>query len=377
MNSSTKGLSMKLNLGRLTFFVVILLCVPNLFASVYTWKIVQSPQSLYVHQSGIVRYECTFDNSAAEYTVEFKPIGDELYTASILTQRDQIIRGKRVLTFDVLVRPRIDGNVPIKLNTLVRHTTFASIENATIGRDNVKKYDFDDENVSLPIASISVKPNATVLSGDFTLEVAVDKHSVVAHEPVHLSIYIRGAGNLDKYSPYELNISGVTFFREAPLRDISPDSMGYRGEIREEFALVADKNYIIPPITLEFFDIKTQKVKKFQTQSIAIEVASGFQAENLLDIPQITDYSGWKKYGFYTLLVAFGIGLGEMFRWIWKYRPRKKSKHFWDEATTPKELVTLLALSGDKRYEKIIEALEAGTIELREAKKRLTHEENQ
>jgi hypothetical protein len=66
-----------------------------------------------------------------------------------------------------------------------------------------------------------------------------------------------------------------------------------------------------------------------------------------------------------------------MFRWIWKYRPRKKSKHFWDEATTPKELVTLLALSGDKRYEKIIEALEAGTIELREAKKRLTHEENQ
>jgi hypothetical protein len=152
--------------------------------------------------------------------------------------------------------------------------------------------------------------------------------------------------------------------------------MGYRGEIREELALVADKNYIIPPITLEFFDIKTQKVKKFQTQSIAIEVASGFQTESLLDMPQITDYSGWKKYGFYTLLVAFGIGLGEMFRWIWKYRPRKKSKHFWDAATTPKELVTLLALSGDKRYEKIIEALESGTIELREAKKRLTHEED-
>ncbi len=369
---------MKLNLGRLfSSFMLVLLFVPNIFASIHTWKILKAPKSLYVHQSGVIRYECTFANNAAEYTIEFKPAGDESFTASILTQRDQIIAGKRVLTFDVLVRPRIDGNIPIKLNALVRHTTFASIENATIGRDNVKKYDFDDENVSLPITSISVKPNATVLSGDFTLEVAVDKHSVVAHEPVHLSIYVRGAGNLDKYSPYELNISGVAFFREAPLSDISPDSMGFRGEVREELALVSDKNFIIPPITLEFFDTKTQKIKTLQSQGIAIEVSSGFQEANLLDMPKITDYSGWKKYGFYSLLVALGVGLGEMFRWIWKYRPRKKIKHFWDNAMTSKELVTLLALSGDKRYENIIEALEAGTIELREAKKRLTQEENQ
>jgi hypothetical protein len=308
MNSSTKGLSMKLNLGRLfSSMMLVLLFVPNIFASIHTWKILKAPKSLYAHQSGVIRYECTFDNSAAEYTVEFKPTGDESFTASMLTQRDQIIAGKRVLTFDVLVRPRIDGNIPIKLNTLVRHTTFASIENATIGRDNVKKYDFDDENLSLPITSISVKPNATVLSGDFTLEVAVDKHSVVAHEPVHLSIYIRGAGNLDKYTPYELNISGVTLFREPPQLDISPDSMGYSGEIREELALVADKNFIIPPITLEFFDTKNQKIKTLQSQGIAIEVAHGFKEENLLDMPQITDYSGWKKYGFYAFLIALGV----------------------------------------------------------------------
>ena len=368
---------MKQNLGKLAFFVVMLFCVPTIFASDHTWKIVEAPKSLYVHQSGIVRYECTFDNSAAEYTVEFKPTGDERYKASMLTQRDQIIVGKRILTFDVLVRPSIDGNIPIKLNALVRHTTFASIENATIGRDNVKKYDFEDENVSLPSFTLNVKPNTTVLSGDFTLTVAVDKRSVVAHEPVHLSIYVRGAGNLDKYSPYELNISAVTIFREAPLSDISPDSMGYRGEIREELALVADKNFIIPPITLEFFDTKTQKIKTLQSQGIAIEVAHGFQEENLLDMPQITDYSGWKKYGFYILLVVFGVGLGELFRRIWKYLPRKKSKYFWDAATTPKELVMLLALSGDKRYESIIGALEAGRLELREAKKRLTHEEDQ
>lgn len=368
---------MKQNLGRLTFFVVMLFCIPYLFASDHTWKIVQAPQSLYVHQSGIVRYECAFDNSAADYTIDFQPKGNKSYNASMLTQQDRIIKGRRILTFDVLVTPIKEGNIEVLFKALIRHTTFASIENASIGRDNVKKYDFDDEIISLPSLILSAKPNATVLSGEFTLEVAVDKRSVVAHEPVHLSIYVRGAGNLDKYTPYELNISGITLFREAPLSNTTPDDMGFRGEVREELALVADKNFVIPPITLEFFDTKTQKIKRLQSQGIAIEVVSGFQKENLLDMPKMTDYSGWKKYGFYAFLIAFGVGLGELLRRLTKFLPRKKSKHFWDAATTPKELVMLLALSGDKRYESIIGALEAGKLELREAKKRLTYEENQ
>ncbi len=366
---------MKLNLGKIGALLIFIATYAG--AVTYQWSVEQSPKSLYVQQSGVIRYVCAFDSSAAEYTVEFKPTGSDLYKASILTQSDKIIAGKRVLTFDVLVRPSIDGNIPIKLNALVRHTTFASIENATIGRDNVKKYDFDDEAVSLPIVTITTKPNAAVLSGEFTLNVEVDKRSVIAHEPVHVSIFVRGAGNLDKYVPYELNISGVTLFREPPMRDISLHSAGYSGEIREELALVADKNFIIPPISLEFFDTNTQTIKKFQTQSIAIEVASGFQEENLLDMPIITDYSGWKKYSFYALLIGFGVGLGEVVRRLLKYLPRKKSKQFWDNAKTPKELVMFLALNGDKRYEAIIEELEVGKINVREAKQRLKQEEKQ
>lgn len=366
---------MKQNLGKIGTLLIFIASYAA--AATYQWSVEQSPKSLYVQQSGVIRYECTFDGSAAEYTVEFKPVGNEAYSTSMLTQRDQIIKGKRVLTFDVLVRPSISGNIPIKLNALVRHTTFASIENATIGRDNVKKYDFDDEAVSLPVVTITTKPNVAVLSGELTFNVEVDKRSVIAHEPVHLSIYVRGTGNLDKYLPYELNISGVTLFREPPMSDISLHSAGYSGEIREELALVADKNFIIPPISLEFFDTNTHTIKKFQTQSISIEVASGFQEENLLDMPVITDYSGWKKYSFYAFLIALGVGLGEIVRRLLNYLPRKKSKQFWETARSVKELITLLALNGNKRYETIIEELEAGEINVREAKQRLKQEENQ
>ena len=52
-------------------------------------------------------------------------------------------------------------------------------------------------------------------------------------------------------------------------------------------------------------------------------------------------------------------------------RPRRKRKQFYDDAKTTKELVMLLALTGEKHYEPMIGELEAGSIELREAKKKL------
>ena len=361
---------MKRSLGRA---VILIVCYAlNLWGAGYQWRILQAPQSLYVRQSGVIRYECAFSSSAADYTIDFKPAGNESYRASILTQRDRIVEGKRVQTFDVLVTPLKEGDIEISLEALVRHTTFASIENATIGRDNVKKYDFNDERVSLPKALIRAKPNTAALSGELELEVRIDKRSAIAHEPVHVSLYLRGKGNLDQYVPYELRIEGVNVFAEVPQSAISPDPSGYAGEIRQEFALVADKSYVIPSIAIDVFDTAAQKTKRLQSEAAAIEVAQGFERSNLLDPPQLSDWSGLARYSLYGALVIAGGVLGEVLRRLWKLRPRRRAKRLWDEAATPKELAVVLALSGDKGYERIIAALEAGEIGLGEAKKKLS-----
>lgn len=359
---------MKQSLGRL--LALMILSVSG-WGATYQWRVLEAPQSLYVHQSGVIRYECTFSTNAADYTIDFKPIGNEDYKASILTQRDRIAEGKRVQTFDVLITPTKEGNVEVALEALIRHTTFASIENASIGRDNVKKYDFDDETAHLPKVLMVAKANAAALSGELTLEVKIDKRSVVAHEPVHMSLFIRGKGNLDQYVPYELNISGVNIFAEEPIRDISPDTAGFAGEIRQEFALVGSKSFVIPKISIDVFDTATQKIKRLQSDAVAIEVAQGYERTNLLDPPALHDWSGWMRYSLYGALVVLGVALGEAVRRLWKIRPRRKRKQFYDDAKTSKELVILLALSGEKQYEPIIAELEAGTIELREAKKKL------
>lgn len=359
---------MKRSLGKL---IALMILSVSGWGATYQWKMLEAPQTLYVQQSGVVRYECTFSTSAADYTIDFKPSGTEEYRVSILTQRDRIVEGKRVQTFDVLITPLKEGNIEIALEALIRHTTFASIENASIGRDNVKKYDFDDETAHLPKVLISAKPNSAALSGEMALEVRIDKRSVIAHEPVHVSLFLRGKGNLDQYVPYELNISGVNIFAEEPMRDISPDTAGFSGEIRQEFALVSSKSFIIPSINIDVFDTSTQKIKRLQSEAAAIEVVQGYERSNLLDPPALRDWSGWMRYTLYTGLVMAGVALGEAVRRLWKLRPRRKAKRFWDEAKTSKELVMFLSLSGEKRYEEVIGLLESGRVDLREAKKKL------
>lgn len=359
---------MKRSLGR--FLFVWSVCVSHVWGE-YQWRVLEAPKNLRVGESGVVRYECAFDTSAADYTIDFKPAQSEGYNASMLTQRDQIKEGKRVQTYDVLITPKQAGEIDVKLEALIRHTTFASIENATIGRDNVKKYDFDDEKAILPFVKIDVNENTAGLIGNLTLEVRTDAKAVRAHEPLHLSVIVRGSGNLDRFIPYELNISGVKVFSQPPQKSLTASKDGFEGEIIQEFALVSRESYTIEPFSLLFFDTEKKRIVTLKSKSLYVEVGEGYEPSSLLDTPELSDWSILTRYSLYAALLIAGIVLGESARRLWTIRPRRKAKQFWDEAKSSKELVMLLSLSGDKRYAEVIRELEEGTMELREAKKRL------
>jgi len=361
---------MKQSLGKVMLMVLAL--SGPVWGVTYQWSILQAPQSLRVGEAGIIRYECAFSTSAGEYTIDFKPQGNDEYAAEILTQRDRVISGKRIETFDVRVTPKKEGKLAVALNALVRHTTFASIENATIGRDNVRRYDFNDEKIALPVATIEAKSNSADLTGTVTLEAHADKTMVRAHEPVHLSVYIRGSGNLERFVPYELNISGVTIFAEEAQKNLNPSPMGWEGEIRQEFALVAEHDFLIPSLRLSVFDTGARTMKLLKTAPIAVEVGEGYEPQMLLDPPDLGDKTQLKRYALYGGLVLLGMILGELLRRLWRIRPRRREKHFWDGVSDPKELALILALTGKAEYEPIIGGLESGTLGLREAKNKLS-----
>ena len=64
--------------------------------------------------------------------------------------------------------------------------------------------------------------------------------------------------------PYELNISGVKVFAEAPQKSLTPSAQGFEGEVSQEFALVAGESYTIEPLTLSYFDTKKNQIVSTQ-----------------------------------------------------------------------------------------------------------------
>lgn len=371
---------MKQSLGSVLLLCVLMAVSVN--AAQYSWSVLKAPKELHVGEGAIVRYQCLFDSSAGDYTVVFNPTHSKSYKASMVTQDDRVSNGKRILQFDVLITPVTAGILDIKQDALMRHTTFASIENASIGRDNVKKYDFNDEKASMPSVKITGVDNTADLSGEITFAAQVDKVKVRSHEPVHLSLYVRGRGNLNEFVPFELNISGVKHFSEPAYRDLSLGENGYEGEIRQEFALVAQKSYVIPSFSVSVFDTKTHANKILRSQPISVEVEKGFEPSNLLDSPPSHGYGDWKRYGMYALFMLLGVILAEVMRWLWAHRPRRKSKAFWEGAATVKELSVLLSLRGEVQYAEVIQMLDEGNVTLNEAKNKLrlmisTNEEKQ
>lgn len=361
---------MKQNLGKAVLLVLLLPFV--LYAEVWEWKMLTSPPSLYVGQSGIIRYECRFSTNAADYTIAFKPQSTDAYNVAMLTQSDKIVNEKRIQTFDVLITPKQSGSIVFAPDALMRHTTFASIENATIGRDNVKKYDFNDVTAHLPKVSFVAKASQTPLNGQLTLEAKVDKTTALAHEPIHLSVTLRGEGNLDRYVPLPINIKGVNLFGEAPVRDIALSSGGYRGEIRQDFALVSKRPYTIPALRLEVLNTHTGKIETLTTAPIRIEIEEGYTASNLLDAPDLRDSALMKRYALYGAFMVLGAVLYWGGQKVWQIRPRRTSKAFWETIKDPKALSIALAFKDPKQYHEIIQGLDSSRLSLREAKKKLS-----
>lgn len=363
---------MKPNLGKILFLWSI--AVGQLWGA-YQWSVLEVPKTLVVGQSGVVRYECRFDGSAAEYSIKLKFEDTPSYKATILTEQDRVIAGKRIETFDVLITPKIPGAIKINTEAVIRFTGLDAVENTVLGRDNLSKNDIVEEKATLPYVTLVANKNTMAFTGKLTFEVRPDVRSVRAHEPLHLSIIVRGEGNLDEITPYELNISGVKVFAQLPQKSLTPSAQGFEGEVSQEFALVASESYTIEPLQLSYFDTAKNQTVTLKSKPIYVEVGEGYVFSSLLDVPEISDYGRLKRYALYLFFIGLGIGLNEAVRWLWKRRPVRKRRTFWESASTRSKLVQILSLSGEKRFDEVIRALEEGKMDVREAKKKLIMQE--
>lgn len=363
---------MKKNLGRVILALSVFLHV-EIFASAYTWSAYANKTSAYVNEAVHLKYICEFDDDAQLVTIDFEPAGEyEKYLLKNLRESESIVDGKKISIYEFVLFAKKSGKLELEFETVMKVTTKESIEEMVIGRDNVKKEDSVKKVLKQELLTLDVKETNSSLSGEFEIEAKKNEPRVKAYEPYHMQILIKGAGNFSAIKPIEFKIDGVKVFASEVVANYILGEDGERGEWSQKFAFVSEKDFTIPDIKIEYFNLKTHKIESLGVDGTEVKVEGGFSKEELLDEPEPESFRFDYSYLNYMLVFIAGF-LAAKIKIKKSSAPKGKKEIFHqkiDEAKSLDELMILLVLSGEKMYEKIIFDIESKKLtSLKSAKK--------
>jgi len=352
----------KVNRGSFVWFVL-LLSLPLLAQSPYSWSVKASKDRVYMHEAVHLSYECRFSGEADQYAIEFKPFKEGAdYRIEVLKEEGRYDGDKWISRFEYVLFPKREGALELSLDATMFKTNKESIENAIIGRDNVEDdYFVSGTSVKLPSVSVEVLPQPQPYAGMFTLRVQPSKPRVEAYEPVQVRVTLEGNGNIEVMEPFELDIEGTTRFSEAPLYDFRLTPRGFEGALIQHLAFSAEENFTIPSLEFTYFDLQSRTTKVLKTASYPIEVVQVHTPESLLDaqVHESAPLFKWEwTYLNYLMTFLLGMAVGG---YLFRRRHRKKEllRHhslveLIENARDKKALLLLLASSGMPCFDKMI-----------------------
>lgn len=363
---------MKKNLGRMILALSVFLHV-EIFASTYTWNAYANKTSAYLNEPIHLKYICEFGDSAEFSSIEFKPAGEyEKYILKNLRESQNLVEGKKVSSYEFVLFAKEAGRLELEFDAVMKFTTKESVEDMVIGRDNVKKEDSIKKPVKLERLELEIKETNSSLSGEFEMEVKKNSPLVKAYEPYHMQIIVKGNGSFSAIKPIEFKIEGVKVFAGEVVANYDLGEDGERGEWIQKFAFVSEKDFRIPDLKIEYFNLASQKIESMVFEGAEVEVEGGFSKEDLLDEAETKSFKFDYSYINYMLVFIAGF-LAAKIKIKKRSAPKGKKEIFHqkiDEAKSLEELMILLVLSDEKRYKKIISDIESKRLtSLKSAKK--------
>ena len=205
---------------------------------------------------------------------------ENFWVEQIKGEQKSIEGDYEVVTYIFLITPQKSGKLKIP-------ATFVEIGRAVKTNRGFNDPFFDDpffnnsmfnqikwqkvysNSLSLDVESL---PDNLELYGHFLITANVDKRVVNANEPVNLTIKVEGEGNLDDIQKFNLQIPNTMVYNNEPKVHKKIVNGKTVGVFLQKIAIVADRNYTIPPLELKYFDSQLQKPVTIKTNPIEISV---------------------------------------------------------------------------------------------------------
>jgi hypothetical protein len=156
------------------------------------------------------------------------------------------------------------------------------------------------------------KLEGTNLFGDFYISLSVDKKEIEQNEGVNATLKITGSGNFDDIEPYKLNIDGANIYSDKPTVNSKATIENMQGEFVQKYSISASQDFIIPSVSITYYDAKLKKLVTKKTESISLHVKKSSQ-EKAVQIseakPVEKEMVVQTKNNYLYLLLAFISGV--------------------------------------------------------------------
>ncbi len=329
----------------------------------YTWSVAAMKREAVQYEAFTVEYTCRFSTEAYPYVIVFEPPKETAEYRMVPQNSDeQIVDGRRVNRYRFVVFPKKAGALTLAFNAVMEHTTKASIENAVIGRDNVEKLDYTAKETALPPLSVDVAAQTTSYAGHMTLHLDVDRDNVDAYTPVQVRIRLEGYGNMDALKPFTLDIPGVRQFTDGEQKQLRLGDNGFEGNITQQFALVSERNFTVPPLHFSYFDAEQKRTVTLSTEPKTVTVrpaAAPAEQEHSL-APSAGKAAGWNASWLHLLLaLTAGIIIGRFLLPVKADEEEATLAEKLRRCSDPERFVAYLAIDDAVKYRSLIDEIEA------------------
>lgn len=348
---------MRKSLIKILFFLFV---ASGLLASDYEWQAFIDKKSAYTNEAIHLKYVCTISKNGELYAIDFNPVtNNENITITMLTEDTKIEEFKKTISYEFVAFVHKPTIQLFEFDTTMKKTTQESINNTVIGRDNGKYADYSKEFIKQKKFVVEVKDSETPLVGAVTLEVKKDKEQVKELVPYHLEIIFKGKANFQAIEPFVFEMPDVKVFSQKPSIKAELNKDGYEGLWSQKFAFVAEKDFTIPAINREYFNLTTQKLEKLHFDAIDVKVSEGYKKEQLLDKEEKAFVFNY-EYFYYALTFLAGY-LAAKIKFISKRKNLTKEDLFCQKVSQAKsldELAMLLVMQDSTKYSQLLLEIE-------------------
>lgn len=143
-------------------------------------------------------------------------------------------------------------------------------------RDNFRLFSSGTSNINIYSNKIDLNvktlPKNVNLVGEYDIKATVDKTEIKAGEAVSYKLEINGIGNIDDIEEIKLDIKDVIIYENKADIKSSINKNKYFGSYSKVFSIVPNSSFIIPSITLKYYDKQLEKVIEKSTDEFRIKV---------------------------------------------------------------------------------------------------------